>query len=211
MFIVDFYSDGAGESNRLPRRVKDSKQMGDLTVDVSMTVVKDYVVGTAADVFLRQLATNPFESFLASDAVASHDTVDADIKRRHDRHHLIYIYARVKATVIVNGTFEPVHPRLFKVVGYSGMHHGVDGLLVFLVLEQIGGEGAFLQLSVREEVLADKFRERTLQGEGGAHEAFRTCIAVVDVDAPCGQSLAYKRFSATDATCNSYFLIIAAR
>ena len=101
-----------------------------LAVDVGLSVVHDFVVGTAAHLFLWPLAVHPLLHPFAGDAVALYDALDAYLVGGSHHHHAIYQTA--DARLLEYDTLHPLHAAGFEVAEHGGVYDGVNRLGVRL-------------------------------------------------------------------------------
>lgn len=148
-----------------------------------MPVVRNLESAAAQHFLLRQLATNPLERLLAADAVATHHSTNAELKRSSDTNDSVETDTLVEAAVEEYGTFQPVHARIHEVACHSRMDDVVDRLFVLLALEQKGCKDTLLQDVAFIDLVTNEPTKRLADGRRCAHQSFGSGIAVVDANA----------------------------
>lgn len=156
-----------------------------------MPVVRNLESAAAQHFLLRQLATNPLERLLAADAVATHHSTNAELKRSSDTNDGIEVDALVEPAVEEYGTFQPVHVRVHKIACHSRVYDVVDRLFVLFALEQKGCKYTLLQDIAFIDLVTDESTERLADGRRCSHQSLGSGIAVVDANATQFQQTAY--------------------
>ena len=116
--------------------------MVELSVDIVLAVVYDFIITSAYDFGLRHLSIDPFLCLLGGNVVADNE-MDWG--------------ASDEVAVEEDCAFEPIEPGCFEIAGYGGVDDVVDGAGVLAVFENEAGKNLLLQL-----VVSVKFRPHEL-------------------------------------------------
>ena len=156
-----------------------------------VAVVHNLESASSQHLLLWQLSANPLECLLTADAVATHHSTNAELKRSCDTNDGIETDALVEPAVEEYGTFQPVHARVHEVACHSRMDDVVDRLFVLLALEQKGCKDTLLQDVAFIDLVTDESTERLADGRRCSHQSLGSGIAVVDANATQFQQTAY--------------------
>ena len=151
--------------------------------------------------------------FLATDVVALHDAADAHIFGGRDYDDAVY--QPVDARLIQDGTLHPQQSALLKVGEYGRMDNGINSFCVLLALKEKFGYGSFVEQvfwlpgsTIADRKISVRANEcRQLLADVGrcANQPLGCRIAVVHLNAPCGQPLADITLAGTNAARNAGF------
>ena len=131
--------------------------MVELSVDIVLAVVYDFIITSAYDFGLRHLSIDPFLCLLGGNVVAFNYALYAQWGGGGDADNEMDWGATDEVAVEEDCAFEPIEPGCFEIAGYGGVDDVVDGAGVPAVFENEAGKNLLLQL-----VVSVKFRSHEL-------------------------------------------------